>query len=65
MSAWAWAVILKPLGALLIFGGICLPIRMLIHKYMPDGWLKYQILKTRSGTPDRFTSDYTGEHPSD
>ena len=44
---WFVALILKPFGALLLFGGICLPIRWLIHNYMKGGWLKRQLLAER------------------
>lgn len=49
MDPWLVGLILKPFGALLIFGGIALPIRWLIHKCMPEGKLKSIILKHRFG----------------
>jgi len=52
MEAWQLGIVLKPLGALIIFGGICLPIRWAIHRWMPEGWLKHQILKHRFGKRD-------------
>ena len=50
MDAWMWGAILKPFGALVIFGCIALPIRLAIRRYMKDGWLKEQILKPRGFT---------------
>lgn len=49
MEPWQWGILLKPFGALLIFGGIALPIRWLIHKKMPEGKWKNIILKHRFG----------------
>lgn len=49
MEPWLLGVILKPFGALLIFGGIALPIRRLIDKNMPEGKWKTVILKHRFG----------------
>lgn len=52
MEPWQLAVILKPFAALLIFGGIALPIRWAINKWLPEGRLKHQILKHRFGKKD-------------
>ena len=52
MEPWTWGLLLKPFGALLIFGGIALPIRWLIYHKMPEGKLKSIILKHRGGTKD-------------
>ena len=49
MDPWIIGLILKPFAALLIFGGIALPIRWLIHHKMPDGKWKTMILKRRFG----------------
>lgn len=49
MEPWLLGIILKPFGALLIFGGIALPIRWLIHHKMPEGRWKRIILKHRFG----------------
>jgi hypothetical protein len=49
MDPWLIGLILKPFGALLIFGGIALPIRWLIHHKMPEGRWKRIILKHRFG----------------
>lgn len=49
MEPWVWGLILKPFGALLIFGGIALPIRWAIHKLIPEGRIKTAILKPRGG----------------
>lgn len=53
---WLLATVLKPFGALLIFGGIAFPIRWAIHKYMKDGWLKKQLLA------ERFKSTISASH---
>lgn len=47
MDAWQWGILLAPFGALVIFGGIALPIKWAIATLMPDGWLKRQILAER------------------
>lgn len=44
---WFLALIFRPLGALILFGGLGLSIRYLIHHYMKDGWLKRQLLAER------------------
>lgn len=45
MEPWLIGVILRPFGALFIFGCIALPIRMALHRFMPDGWLKRLVLR--------------------
>lgn len=52
MDYWVIGLLLKPLGALIIFGGIALPIRWLIWHKMPEGRLKNIILKHRGGKRD-------------
>ena len=47
MDAWILGVFAAPLGALIIFGGIALPIKWAIATLMPDCWLKRQILVER------------------
>lgn len=47
MEPWVVALILKPFGAFLIFGVIGLSIRWAIHKWMPDCWIKRQLLAER------------------
>ena len=47
MKVWHFGILLAPLGALIIFGGIALPIKWLIASYMPDCWLKKQLLVER------------------
>lgn len=44
MSTVAIALILKPLGALILFGLICLPIRLAVQRWMPECWLKRALL---------------------
>lgn len=44
MDPWVTALILKPLGAFLIFGCIAFPLRWLAHKHLPDGRLKRLLL---------------------
>ena len=38
--SWLLAVVLKPVAALILFGLICLPIKMAVHKILPDGKVK-------------------------
>jgi len=42
---WAIAVALRPLGALIMFGLICLPARLAVQRWMADGPLKRLLLK--------------------
>lgn len=45
MSTVAIAAFLKPFFALIVFGCIVLPIKMLVDKYMKDGKLKRILFK--------------------
>lgn len=47
MRAWNFGVLFAPFAALIIFGGIALPIKWLIANYMPECWLKRQLLAER------------------
>lgn len=47
MESWQIGALLAPVGALVIFGVIALSIKWLIASYMPDGWLKTQLLRER------------------
>jgi hypothetical protein len=47
---WYLALLLKPFIALVIFGFICLPIRLAVQRWMRDGPLK-RLLLTRIGEP--------------
>ena len=47
MEPWVIGVMLRPFGALLLFGVIALSIRWAIQRYMRDGWLKRQLLAER------------------
>lgn len=49
MEPYQWAILFKPFAALVIFGGIALPIRWAINKLLPDSWLKRELLKHRGG----------------
>lgn len=40
MERWMLALILKPFVALLVFGGIVLPIKLLFQRHMKDGPVK-------------------------
>jgi hypothetical protein len=44
MKTWQLAVLLRPLGSLILFGCIALPGRILVQKYMKDGKLKRFLL---------------------
>lgn len=55
MDPWTISLLLKPFFLLLLFGGIALPIRYLLHKHMKEGPLKTFLLKHRFGDhKDRF-----------
>lgn len=42
MEPWVWAILLKPFGAMILFGCIALPLRLLFKKYAPEGkWKKF------------------------
>jgi hypothetical protein len=43
---WVLAVAMKSVFGLILFGLICLPARLAVQKYMPDGRLK-RLLLTR------------------
>lgn len=68
MSAWLWGVLLAPAGALLIFGGVALPIKWVIATLMPDGWLKRQILaerfKSKCSASNRAVIAQASRHPN-
>ena len=44
MEPWVLAVVLKPFAALVLFGLIALPCRLLVQRYMRDGKLKRLLL---------------------
>ncbi len=46
--SWYLALLLKPFIALVVFGFICLPIRLAVQRWMKDGALKRTLL-TRIG----------------
>jgi hypothetical protein len=52
MDTWLIALILKPLFAFLLFGVFALGIRWTVHRFMPESWLKNQLLKHRGGPKD-------------
>lgn len=54
MDSWVLAMLFKPLAALLLLGGIALPIRWLINRHMKEGNLKNALLKHRWGPKDGF-----------
>lgn len=56
MEPWQWGILLKPFGALLIFGGIALPIRWAVNRWLPEGKFKSVILKHRGGPRDSLCS---------
>lgn len=45
MSGLGWALIIRPIVFLVVFGLICLPIRFAIRRYMRDGKLKRLLLR--------------------
>jgi hypothetical protein len=38
------AMVLRPIAALVLFGLICLPVRLAAKKWLPEGWLKRLLL---------------------
>ena len=44
-STWLLAVVLKPFFALVLFGLICLPARLAVQRWMPEGKLKRLLLR--------------------
>lgn len=54
MNYWLWGLLLKPVIALVLLGGVALPIRWLIHHKMPEGKPKTILLKHRAGRKDSF-----------
>lgn len=45
LDPWVIALLLKPFGALILFGCIALPGRLLVQRYMKDGKLKRLLLR--------------------
>jgi hypothetical protein len=50
--SWLLAIALRPFGALLLFGLICLPARLAVQRWMPEGKVK-RLLLSRIGKPNR------------
>lgn len=48
MSNLEIALLIKPLAALVLFGLICLPARLAVRRWLPEGKLK-RLLLTRIG----------------
>lgn len=44
MDGFVWAMLFKPLVALVVIGGIATPIRVAVQKWMPDNKLKRLLL---------------------
>ena len=45
MEGYQWALVLKPLAALVFFGLVLLPIRLAVMRWMPEGKLKRLLLR--------------------
>lgn len=54
---WLLAVIFRPIAALILFGLICLPARLAVQQWMPEGKLKRLLLRPIS----RRHSDRRGQ----
>ena len=67
MASWQWGVLLAPVGALIIFGGIALPIKWAIATLMPESWLKRQILiercKSKCSESTKRVLEQADRHP--
>lgn len=51
MEPWAWAVLLKPFYFLLVWVLFIYPVTKLVERYMPEGWLKRELLRRRGEQP--------------
>ena len=58
---WLLAVVLKPFAALVLFGLICLPARLAVQRWMPEGKFKKMLLTDLQATDDPAGS---GQQPS-
>lgn len=47
MDVFAWAILLKPLGFLVLWGLVVIPIALLIRRLLPDGRVKDFLYKKR------------------
>lgn len=56
MSAHQWGILLGPLGSLILFGVFGLGIKWLIATYLPNGWLRRELLR------ERFASKYSASN---
>lgn len=67
MDSWILGALATPLGALIIFGGIALPIKWAIATLMPDCWLKRQILvercRSKCSESNRCVLEQAARHP--
>ncbi len=45
MDGYQWAIVLKPLAALVLFGLVLLPIRLAVQRWFPEGKLKKLLLR--------------------
>lgn len=45
MGTWLVAVVLRPIIILVVLGLICLPVRLAVKKWLPEGKLKSILLK--------------------
>lgn len=50
MQSWHWAILFRPFGALILFGGIICPLGCLILKLLPRGRLQ-RLLATEMTRP--------------
>ncbi len=44
MTTWQLALLIKPLAYIVVFGFICIGVRVLVLHYLPDGRLKKLLL---------------------
>ncbi len=64
MEPWLIGVILRPFGALFIFGCIALPIRIALHRFLPDGWVKRLVLRPIGQKAGAYTWQGTTHAPA-
>lgn len=60
---WLLALIFKPIAGLILFGLICLPGRIAVQKWFPEGKLKKLLLYEIPGSKPGFDSGRGVEKP--
>jgi hypothetical protein len=45
MEPWEWAILLRPLLALVVLAAICIPVRLAAQRWIPEGRIKRLLLR--------------------